>query len=252
LLFQNLRRYTRTVDCLIAPSPGMQAVMRSWGLPEPIVVIPNGIYLQPFFDPPNTLRRKDLGLAEDDFVWVFVGRVSPEKNLLFLLDAFHQALSDNPHMSLLIVGDGPLIPALTQIVADLHLEQKIVFAGLVEYEQLPAYLRLANAFATASQTEVHPLTLIEAIASGLPVVGIRSPGVADIVVHGVNGYLCEPDLEEFADKMVALSTQTDQYHSRSQAARQSAQQYSIEHTTDSLVTLYEQTIQARKRDRSRI
>ncbi len=69
------------------------------------------------------------------------------------------------------------------------LHGRVGFAGLIDYAELPRYLAMADAFVTASVTEVHPLSVIEAMASGLPVLGIVSPGIEDTVEDGQTGYL---------------------------------------------------------------
>ena len=70
--------------------------------------------------------------------------------------------------------------------------------GLTPYDEVPDFLAAADVFATASTSEVHPLVVMEAMAAGLPAIGIHSPGVGDIIDDGITGFLTNPDAEEFA------------------------------------------------------
>jgi 1,2-diacylglycerol 3-alpha-glucosyltransferase len=113
----------------------------------------------------------------------------------------------------------------------------------VPYDQLPRYLATADAFVTASVTEVHPLSVIEAQASGLPVLGIQSPGVGDIVEDGVTGLLAqEEDLALFTAKMIQLLMDREQLKKMSIQAREKALAYSYERTSQILLDLYQQQI----------
>ncbi len=79
---------------------------------------------------------------------------------------------------------------------------------MVTYENLPSYLAMCDAFITASVTEVHPLSVIEGMASGLPVMGISSPGVSDTVEDGVTGFIATEDLAAFTAKLTRLCLDT--------------------------------------------
>jgi glycosyltransferase involved in cell wall biosynthesis len=98
----------------------------------------------------------------------------------------------------------------------------------------------ADVFATASVTEVHPLSVIEALASGLPVVGIQSPGVGDTVEDGVTGYLApEEDLAVFTAKLSRIITDHEARKQMSINAREVSLTYSIENTTQIMIDRYQ-------------
>ena len=106
---------------------------------------------------------------------------------------------------MLLIGDGPERDNLQDRVKHMGLENKVVFTGMLPYDQVPGYLAMADAFVTASVTEVHPLSVIEAMAAGLPVLGIQSPGVGDTVQDGETGLLAaEEDLAGFTAKLVRM------------------------------------------------
>ena len=86
-----------------------------------------------------------------------------------------------------MIGDGPERENLEDRVCHMGIEDRVCFTGMVPYSELPRYLVTADVFATASFTEVHPLSVVEAMEAGLPVLGIRSRGVADIVEEDCTG-----------------------------------------------------------------
>jgi glycosyltransferase involved in cell wall biosynthesis len=231
--------FCRHCDLVIAPSAGMRDVLVRFGVDSPVEVVPNGVDLRPFRQPVNPLQRSDYGFTAEDVILIYVGRLGPEKNLSFLLRSFAGAYQAFDHISLFIVGDGPEREILQDNIHHAHLENRVHFTGLAPYDQLPRYLAMADAFVTASVTEVHPLSVIEAMASGLPVLGIQSPGVGDTVEDGVTGLLApEADLAAFTAKMVRMVTQHEQRKTMAKNAYQAAEKYAIERTTQIMAEHY--------------
>jgi glycosyltransferase involved in cell wall biosynthesis len=120
------------------------------------------------------------------------------------------------------------------------MSDRVKFTGMIPYSELPAYMAAADVFVTASVTEVHPLSVIEALASGLPVVGIQSPGVGDTVEDGVTGYLApEEDLAVFTAKISRIITDQETREKMSQKAKEVSLIYSIENTTQTMIDCYQ-------------
>ena len=113
---------------------------------------------------------------------------------------------------------------------------------MIEYDKMPSYLRMCDIFVTASIAEVHPLSVIEAMGAGLPVLGIHSPGVGDIVEDGVTGFLSNEDLAAFAAKMTSLCLQNDLREKMRRTARHTSALYAIERTTKLMLAHYEKMV----------
>jgi len=114
---------------------------------------------------------------------------------------------------------------------------------MVPHEEIYTYLVGADAFVTASVTEVHPLSVIEAMAAGLPVLGIDSPGIGDTIQDGISGYLVhDEDLAAFTAKLVRLISEDQRRKMMGSQARQEAEKYAIEKTAAMMVEKYEQAI----------
>ncbi len=121
---------------------------------------------------------------------VFVGRLSPEKDVATLLDAAAIAVRQVPRFRLRIAGAGPCAADLAARARELRLDAAVEFLG--EVGDIPALLRRASLFVLPSRTEGLPLTVLEAMASGLPVVATRVGGTPEAVVDGVSGVLVPP------------------------------------------------------------
>jgi glycosyltransferase involved in cell wall biosynthesis len=169
-----------------------------------------------------------------------MGRIAPEKNLEFLLRAFAGVARAVPNTHLLILGAGQkeYDDELRAIPGILGVADRVRFAGMIPYAQLPSYLTMCDIFVTASVTEVHPFSVIEAMASGLPVVGIESPGVGDSISDGATGLLAIDDLAAYTAKLTLLCLDRTLQKQMGAAALQASEQFSIERTTRIMLEHY--------------
>lgn len=237
-----LPSFCASCDMVIAPSHGMRDVLRRFGVTTSVEVVPNGVDLFPMRAPVQAVDRADLGFSEDDVLLVFTGRLGPEKNLPFLLRAFAGTAKAYDHVGLMILGSGPEQENLEDRVQYMGIADRVRFTGMIPYPELPSYLAAADAFVTASVTEVHPLSVIEAMAIGLPVLGIQSPGVGDIVENGVSGLLSEEDVAVFTAKMVRMVTDCEMRKAMAVQARLLSESYAVERTTDILLDHYQRLV----------
>ena len=234
--------FCRACTRVIAPSAGMRDVLVRLGVDVDIKVIPNGVNLSPYLGNQQVVERQHFNIEDDDIVLIYVGRLGPEKNLSFLLRSFAGTAHAYDKVRLIIVGDGPERDNLQDRVKAMGIQKKVVFTGMVPNKSLPGYLHMADVFVTASVTEVHPISVIEAMAAGLPVLGIESPGVGDTIRDGVTGLLSSNDLATFTAQMVRLASQPELRKELSLHARRDSEQYSIERTSMMMLDLYEKAI----------
>ena len=131
--------------------------------------------------------RRALGWAPDDVVITYVSRIASEKNVDYLADALAIVAARRPEVRILWVGDGPARPALEQRIGSFaH------FAGYRQGEDLADHYAASDIFAFSSLTETFGNVVLEAMASGLPVVALRAGGVGETVQSGTTGILVEP------------------------------------------------------------
>jgi len=239
-----LPAFCRACDLVVSPSPGMRDVLVGFGVDVPIIVAPNGVDLEPFQQPVDPVDRAKFGFCAEDVVLVYVGRLGPEKNLQFLLRSFAGTSQAYDQARLLLIGGGPDRETLEDLSIHLGIRDKVFFVGMLPYEEVPAYLAMADAFVTASVTEVHPMTVIEAMGAGLPVLGIQSPGVGDTIQDGETGYIVSSeDLASFTAMMVRLVREDEQRRRMGESARKAADAFAIERTCTIVEGLYKQAIE---------
>ncbi len=242
-LYAQTYPFCDAVDLVIAPSAGMKKVLRDLGVESRIEVVPNGVELTRFYEA-EPLARADFGFKDDDILLVYTGRIAPEKNLEFLLRAFSGVAHAIPNTYLLIIGGGQkqMEEEIQSRVNELDINDRVRLTGMIEYENLPAYLAMCDAFVTASVTEVHPLSVIEAMGAGLPIMGTQSVGVADTVQEGVTGFLAPEDLPAFTAKLTRLCLDQDLRAQMRESARKASTVYSIERTTKIMLKHYEKLV----------
>lgn len=167
-------------DRLIAVSRAVADHLRTMGnISKPVVVIPNGVDTSQFF--PGTGNRNVPPTI------LFVGRLVPNKGPDVLLRAIPAVLAAHPHARFLFAGDGPMWSQLHKMASSMGIVDKIKFLGLCH--DVPQLMREAAIFVRPSTLEGMPLTVLEAMASGLPVVATPAGGIPEILTNGVNGYL---------------------------------------------------------------
>jgi len=158
----------------------------------PVEALSNGIDLSRFS--PGKAKPtiyKKYNLPKTPFA-LYVGRVDPEKSLPVLLEAFSKTLKRLPHAKLVIVGDGTDKQRLENLSRELNITDSVIFTGLIIGNDLPEVYRAATLFAITSTTETQSIVLMEAMASGLPVVAVRAGAIPELVKSNQNGFLCAP------------------------------------------------------------
>jgi len=221
-----IQRFCRRADLIIAPSKMARRVLRAWKIDRPIEVIPTGVDLRKMeMGDGRWEMRKKYKIPKDAKVLIYVGRLSKEKNIDFLLDAFKKIATGNIY--LLLVGGGPLLEKVkSQKTSTSSVEsskvKNIIFAGEVPYPEVLSYYSAGDIFVFASQTETQGLVLAEAKAAGLPVVALFAGGLVDTVRSGIDGYLTARNLESFTDHLKLLLKDNDILHRMGRSAREDA------------------------------
>jgi glycosyltransferase involved in cell wall biosynthesis len=197
-----------------------------------IEVVANGIDTAAFAvdDDPLVLRRA-LDIPEHAPVIGTVGRLNEIKRQDLLLSAVAQI----PDTHLLLVGDGPRLQALRDLAGKLKIEGRVHFAG---YQSRPeAYLRTMDVFALTSRSEGMPLAVLEAWATGLPVVASRVGGLPDLIEEGRTGLLFAPDDEN--SLVLALSSLLDDKQQARQLGNAGREQVRSTYSLERMAMEYE-------------
>jgi len=183
-------------------------------------VIHNGIDLDRFSDVDHRSQtRASLGLADEDFAWLTIGRLTEQKDYPNLFGAFARVAAEATSARLLVLGRGPLDPELRMLVRRSGIDEHVTFLGY--RSDVPSLIASADAFVLASRYEGLPNVVMEAFAGGIPVVGTSVGGMSELVYDGTNGYLVAPSRpDELASAMLRMmKMSTDDRHDMGMAGR---------------------------------
>lgn len=212
-LFRNLishwliRRFANKCDGVIVPTYSTEDYLRVIGVTAEIFVQPTGIDIERTRDiDPEAVKelRTQLGVG-DEKVLLSVSRLSKEKNIDFLLDGIRELkrISRTP-FRLVFIGDGNERRRIEKRLRDENLEDVVTLPGTVPADDVPLWLKLGDVFVFASKSETQGMVILEAMASGLPVVAVRSSGIDDVVKNGVNGFKTRENAEHWARRVADL------------------------------------------------
>ena len=236
-----VRDFCNKMTCVVTPAESKRRQLLSIGVERPIHVIPNAVdaaaYARVDEEETEALRRQYY--LRGQRVLLYVGRLSAEKNLPFLLEAYKLILRQDGHCRLLLVGGGPQEEELRDKVRQMGLTDRVTFTGNVEYDRLPAYYRLADAFLFASRNESCPLAVLEAMAAGLPIMALDAPWARDLLRHGENALLLPNDLQQYTEAVLELFAHPQVREQLRQGALATAPQYSVERIADRITAIYE-------------
>lgn len=218
--------WRRATMIMAISEPLARTAVRNGAEPEAVRLIPNGIDLDQFVATP-VVDRTPLPL-------LFIGRLSVEKgpDLLTAACALLRARGVPYHLD--VVGDGPLHARLLAEAVDAGLQRDVEFHGRMAPDQVREFLRRAAVLCVPSRSDAQPLVVLEALASGVPVVGTDVEGIPSMVTDGQNGLLTAPDPTSLADALQRLHEDRDLLARLAGAARHSVERYSWAHIGSAL------------------
>lgn len=234
--------HNRTLETYV-PSRATIAELEARGF-ERLTLWPRGVDGQLFRpDRPGRAQvRTALGLEPDDVVIGHVSRIAAEKNVGYLGEALAQVVEARPNVRLLVVGDGPARPALER-----RLGPAARFVGYRSGDDLADHYAAADLFAFASLTETFGNVILEAMASGLPIVAVRAGGPGETVREGDTGLLVEvaDPPARMAEALIRLVDDAEQRRRMSRSARD----YALSQTWDAIMgqlrSHYQKIVEAR-------
>ncbi len=217
--------YYNRCDLVISPSQSLADAMKDESLKRPIEVIANFIDTD-FFRPAESVAAKNkvktsFGVKGKSVI--YMGRLSYEKDIDQVIKAFALAKRKLQDLKLMIVGDGPERANLEKLSRDEGIGGEVIFTGFKEGRNLVEALQANDIFLTASRSENMPLSLLEAMAVGLPFVVVKEKGLAEIVGQGVNGFFAKTgDPGDMAAKIMELLSQPELLRKLGAASRSRA------------------------------
>lgn len=174
---------------------------------------------------------------------LYVGRIDPEKSIGNIVTAFAGVLETVPEAELVIVGDGTDRRHLLDLVKSLGIEKNVKFPGRIMPPDIVDIYQAATVFATASETETQGIVLIEAAATGLPLIAVDAGAVRELCQNQKNGILCQPrNLEEMTAAMIKILQNPKLQEKYGNKSLEIAKKHDLNHTLSRFVEIYEEAI----------
>jgi glycosyltransferase involved in cell wall biosynthesis len=228
-------------DLVITPSGKMQEQLSGWNTTSRIATLPSGVDEIPATDAAVARARREFGIAEDERVVLYVGRIGTEKNLSLLIDAFEHVAARCRRARLVLVGPGDEDGRFRARAAASAHAARITFTGRMERASLGAFYRLADVFAFPSLGDTQALVVNEAACAATPVVMVDRK-ITQVVEDGVSGLFAANTAEDFAEKISLLLDQPRRAAAMGEAARQRAGRLTGRSQAAELARLYEETV----------
>ena len=204
-----------------------------------IYTVINGIPINEFCRRPKPEHLlKEFNLSKHNKVIGTVGRLDGVKDPLSLIKAFQLLIDKYPESTLMLVGDGPLRQQITDYINNEKLNGKVIITGA--RDDIADLLNLFDVFVLSSLSEGTSISLLEAMASGLPSVVTEVGGNPSIIDHGINGLLVKPrNINQIADSIYYLLSNDDKYDEIAIKAQEKVENnYSIQKMIDSYIDIY--------------
>jgi glycosyltransferase involved in cell wall biosynthesis len=202
-------------------------------------VIPNGINLDEYAGLSKENLRAELKIEPDDKVIIYIGRLSAVKGVEYLIRAMGLVKEKAPAAKLILIGDGSEKEKVKSIIKQLNLEHLIIQLPQVPNQNIPKYAAVSDLLVLPSLSEGFPMTILEAMASGLPVVATKVSCLTEIVKEGKNCFLVEPaNPEQLAEKILLLLKNDGTRAMMSANNKESVKQYSWESVISQLEKIY--------------
>ena len=226
----------------VSPEEARAAVALGLGAGR-VTLVPNGI--SELALTPRSQARRTMGVADEDIVIGFVGRLVEQKAPDVLVRAFALTARAAPHARLAMVGAGPLVEPMQKLAAKLGVNERIIWLGERDARGVLAGFDL---FALSSRKEGLPYVVLEALSAGLPVVATSSAGVEILVENGVNGVVVPPDdSAAFGDALVSVVSDPQRIARYGRASRERASHLTVDAMVDRTLETYDATLARRSR-----
>lgn len=204
MVSMGLKTFAHRCNLVITPSNKMKKELVSYGVKKQIHVIPNFLEGNRFVKNKKGYLHKLLGLSESTPIILTVGRIGKEKNIDFILKVFKDVCRKDTKSHLVIVGKGPESDNLLSLAKKFGVEKRVHFTGAIDYEFMPLVYKDATIFVFASYTETQGVCVLEASASGIPLVINNDEAFEGMVKDSENGFILPLNISKFSEKILYL------------------------------------------------
>lgn len=248
-IIKRARWFCNKTNRVIVPSSPLIPLLQSYGIKGPFEVVPTGIELSQFDDKETGKKEecrkiiaKKYKIPLDKDWLLYLARISFEKRLDLLLEAFLLVKKEFPNCHLIIVGSGPYEKQLKEQISKLGLKNEITACGFKTGQERNQFFKSADIFTFPSPSETQGIVIIESMASGTPVVAIDLFGPKDIIKNGKNGFLTPLDPREFSIAILKLLKDPQLRKKFQKEAKKTALNFSTSNCCQKLIKTYTEVI----------
>lgn len=212
----------------------------------PVEALSNGVDLSAFKPgkPSKEICQK-YQLENNPHRILYIGRIDPEKSIDIILKAFKKVSEKIADAEFILIGDGADKSRLEKLTEHLDLKNQVRFLGRILPPDLYELYRTGAVFATASETETQGIVLIEAAASGLPLVAVDAGAIKEICKNNQNGYLCQPeDIDGIANSLIKILNDPEKQQKLSKESLRIAKNHDLNHTLKRFEEIYYDIIES--------
>ena len=239
------RHQGNSLGGMIVPSHPMLEVLKNYGITTPTEVIPTGIEPESFKPGNRFAFRQKYGIAQEQPVLLFVGRLAFEKNIGFLLEVVAEVRKNIPDVLLLIAGEGPALKSLEHDVKKMDLTGNVKFIGYLDrHTELNNCYSCADIFVFASRTETQGLVLLEAMAQATPVVSTAELGTRDVLKEGQGVWIANEELADFSYKVINMLKLPEARVALGKLGQQYAHGWSASRQAERMIMFYQTVLDA--------
>lgn len=231
MIFYPIEKWlARFTDCLITINEEDYKIAKAKFKAKQVVKV-NGVGIDTSRFKPQTLAnklklRKKYGYSEKDFILIFVGELNSNKHQDLLINVVDKLKDKIPNLKLLLVGNGTLEKKYKLLVKTLKLEKNVFFLGY--RKDIANLMAISDISVSSSRREGLPVNVMEAMATGLPLVVTNCRGNRDLVLNGQNGFVIDMDsIEDFVNKIEELYQFEELRERFAQASLEMIEEYSI-------------------------
>jgi len=229
IIISDLQNLANNSQKIISPSINTKIRLNKHGIKNS-VVINNGVESM-FFIKPSKKPTIEPTI-------VYTGRLDRVKNPLKLITIAKEVKKKIPNFKLLIIGGGEKFKEMFDQTHKLHLEGNVIFLGEIDRSLLPEIYKSVHLFITPSMSEVMPISILEAMASGIPIIAFKKSGLEEIVIDRKTGFILEDNPKKIAGKIKNLFSNKTRLYKLSLNTHKYALNFSAENTAKKLVDIY--------------
>lgn len=237
----------KTVTELVVPTKKACELFKSkYKVKRDVHIVPTGIDVEKFYIENNDIKEIDrikdeYGVSSKNFNMLFVGRLAAEKNVEYLIDVVADIMKKNKNVKFFIIGDGPDYNKYEKKINKLKLQDNIILVGKVPFDKIGAYYQMGDVFLTASTSETQGLTVVEAMAAGVPPICIDDESFRNVVEDNINGRIFKTK-KELKNQLLELMGDKQKLKILKDKAKKDSVLYSSKYYGKSILEVYNSAI----------